>query len=99
MSIWMKPGGKVPKSQKYITALANVYGSEIYEVLGLPVPEAIDIPFESLPSGIRTSFAAAAAEIKSAFASRQISDPDSPEGQSLAISIFEKHGFKVTTIR
>ena len=83
----------------HIKKIAEKFGPEVYQVLGLPAPEALDIPFESLPSDIRSSFAAASAEIKSAFSSRHISDPDSPEGKALAISIFEKHGFKVTTIR
>jgi hypothetical protein len=97
MTQWMKKGGKVPSSQKYITALANVYGDEVYTVLGLPVPAAVqpvelDLPLD-LPPAFRALMIAAGNELSAALIANKI-DPTSPEGLALADAIMEKHGYK-----
>lgn len=43
MTQWLKKGGKVPTSQKYISALIRNYGVEVYDVLGLPRPTEEEI--------------------------------------------------------
>ncbi len=35
LSGWMKKGGKIPKSHKYISALARIYGDEVFDILGI----------------------------------------------------------------
>jgi hypothetical protein len=39
MSEWMKKGGKIPKSKKYVDALIQIYGDEVYEILGFQKSE------------------------------------------------------------
>ena len=94
MSTWMKKGGKVPRSQKSITALVKRFGSEVYDVLGLPRPEA-SFSIDSLPVSLQTDLRLAMAEIEKKLGSM---DPDSPEGDSLVRSILKKHGFIVEKI-
>jgi predicted DNA-binding protein YlxM (UPF0122 family) len=89
MSGWMKKGGKLPRSQKSITNLVKKFGPEVYDVLGLPMPEA-SFPIDSLPSEMQTDLRLALSEIKSKLGSL---DPDSPEGDALVRSILKKHGF------
>lgn len=36
MTQWLKKGGKIPTSQKYITLLIRHFGVEVYDVLGIP---------------------------------------------------------------
>ncbi len=93
MSQWMKKGGKVPRSQKYISALVKCFGDEVYEVLGLPAPESV--PIEALPPAVREALLAATRELADTLAERRI-DPDSDEAEALTVSIMEKHGFKWT---
>jgi transcriptional regulator with XRE-family HTH domain len=52
MSQWMKRGGKVPNSAKHINSLIEEYGSEVYDVLGLPRPKekSTDEKYEELLS-------------------------------------------------
>lgn len=90
MTQWMKKGGKVPKSQKNITALYNVYGPEVYDVLGLP--SSATIPLD-LPPRFRALLVAATGELAETLASSKI-DPASPEAEALSDAIMEKHGFK-----
>ncbi len=91
MSGWMKKGGKLPRSQKSITALVNKFGPEAYDILGLPRPEA-SFSLESLPTDLQTEFRLALDEIKRKLGSI---DPDSPDGDALVQSILRKHGFIV----
>lgn len=90
----MKKGGKVPRSRKYITALVNVYGDEVYSVLGLPAPES-PVPIEALPPAMREALLAATRELANTLAEKRI-DPDSDEAAALTVEIMGKYGFKWT---
>ena len=90
LSSWMKQGGKVPRALTSIRKLADVFGFETYDVLGLPRPDAT---FEDLPPEMGASLAAASTEILSVMEQRGIYDPDSPEAESIAIEIMAKHGW------
>lgn len=97
MSQWMKNKGKVPTSKKYIAALINFYGIEVYNVLGIPMPPQPDdlsprkITLDQLPADLAQRLTAALSEIQSAISSSGI-DPESEEGDKIARSIFSKHG-------
>ncbi len=99
MSSWMKKGGVEPKHTKYINALAAVYGSEVYEILGLepPVQSGLNLP-GSFPPEFKSRLESAVAEINATLAARGIVE-DSPAAYALAAEIFAKHGLtvKVTT--
>lgn len=43
MTQWMKKGGKVPTSQKYISALVKHFGVEVYDILDIPRPSLSEI--------------------------------------------------------
>ena len=96
---WMN-GDSTPDGDN-LRILAKHLGTEIYEVLGLPLPkpELSPIPLDALPTEFKSELSAALEEIKAAFTARSISDPDSPAAIALASSIFEQHGFKVTSTK
>lgn len=65
VSKWMtdaNKGGKIPRSAKYINALAAVYGDEVYRVLGLVKPEEELIDLDQLGPEDRAAVAAALSE-------------------------------------
>lgn len=90
LSSWMKQGGKVPRAQTSIQKLANIFGNEAYDALGLPRPEA---SFGDLPPEMGASLAAASTEILSVMEERAIYDANSPEAENIAIEIMAKHGW------
>lgn len=91
MSGWMKKGGKNPRSKTSISALVDRFGSEVYEILDLPMPDS-DFPIELLPSELQIDLRMALKEIKQRIGDL---DPDSPEGDELVRSIFRSHGFVI----
>jgi hypothetical protein len=64
MTQWLRKGGKVPTSQKYISLLIKKYGVEAYDILGIPRPTAPDI-VAWLPDEITGDLNLAMIEIKS----------------------------------
>jgi transcriptional regulator with XRE-family HTH domain len=94
MSQWMKKGGKVPKSHKYINALLRAYGDEAYEPLGLRV-ETEPLPADKIPADLRDRLDAAQREINMTLEQQRI-EPDSPEETRIVIEIMERHGFIYT---
>ena len=91
-------GNATPQGEN-LRLLARKLGPEVYDILGLVRPDLIPIPLDALPTGFKTELSAALEEIKAAFTARSISDPDSPAAIALASSIFEQHGFKVTSTK
>lgn len=77
--------------------MAAKLGPEIYDVLGLRRPGLVDLPAD-LPPEFRALLVAATRELADTLAENKI-NPASPQGEALAESIMEKHGFKriVTT--
>ena len=103
LSMWMKKGGKRPKSAKYINALVAVYGDEVYQILGLTPPAQNHLrengygsAFSSLPRSIRSELTIAIDEINAIYAARKIL-PDSPEALAIADEVFARHGFSRTS--
>lgn len=90
----MQKGGPVPNSEKYITALVDVYGPEVYDVLGLPLPD----PLYGLPGETRGRLSAAINEIRAEYSTRRL-DPESKEAAEIAEQVFRKYGFIVTDIQ
>ena len=95
VSKWMKKGGPTPDMASTLK-LAARFGPEVYDVLGLVRPDE-EIPFESLPTDFRRRLAEADAEILQRRHDLNLTNPDSPEVLAIAIEVFEKYGFKVTT--
>lgn len=85
MSREMRKGGAVPRDQNTITAWVNRYGSKIYEVLGLPVP---DDSIDSLPEPLRSI----THEVRDTLAEYKGAN-DSPEADNLIEEIMKKHGY------
>jgi len=96
MTQWMKKGGKVPNSQKYISALIKEYGVEVYDVLGIPRPSENEV-FSGLPSEFSNPLVSALSEIRSLGLNtdKAIASPDDFDKIK---EIFSKHGvnFKIT---
>jgi DNA-binding XRE family transcriptional regulator len=81
----------VPSTKTNII-LANYFGPELYEVLGLPVPLYIQ-EIRAIPQAIRERLLAAASEISNAIHGSAI-DPESPEALDIAITVMAKYGFR-----
>lgn len=88
---WMQKGGKVPKSQKSIVALASRYGAEVYEVLGLIPPDS-QILLRALPSEFSSWLSAAVQDIIDTLNSRGV-DKDSPEASAITREVMGRWGF------
>jgi hypothetical protein len=87
LSQWMKRGGKVPTSKKYVDALIKIYGNEVFTVLDLPRP--INQP----PENFRERLRAALEEALQVMTSKGI-EPDSPEGERIIAEIADKYGLE-----
>lgn len=89
-------GSAVPEGDD-VASIARKLGPEIYDVLGLPRPNAetqrAPNPFARLPAGIRLDLAHALAEIDTAMRQKRL-PTDSPEARQLALEIFAKWGFR-----
>lgn len=69
MSEWMKPGGRVPTSKKYVNAILEKYPDDpdVYKVLGLVEPDAeVLARFDQLSTEDRAAFEAAGFPMKTA---------------------------------
>jgi hypothetical protein len=85
VSDWMKPNGKVPRSQKYINALVETYGDEVYEILGLHPPSRHDLAMRFRHAVLET--------VERLNKERII--PDSPEGLAIIEQVASKYGMNV----
>lgn len=92
----MKKGGKKPRNQQSIVKLVQVFGAEVYDVLGLPRPVAgEEIDFEKFPPQLARDLRAAAREANRVMEERGLYGSD-PEAERVIIEIFEQHGFRYT---
>ncbi len=82
-----------------LLAIANKLGPEVYDVLGLPRPNAevqrLTVSFASLPPDIRKCLASAIAESDQALRTERLR-PDSVEARRIVINILAKWGFTYT---
>ncbi len=79
--------------------LARKLGPEIYEVLGREVPADLESPdLSELPESLRERLESAIVETRDAYHARKIS-LDDPEAEKIAISIFERFGFKYNSTK
>lgn len=90
VSIWLNRNIKTLPTAEHIAHLARFY-PEVYEVIGL---HSLDY----LPGSIRDSWSEAVAEIRNTFREKGIVD-GSPEADKIALEIFFKHGFNLTSIK
>lgn len=91
MSRQMTRDGAVPRDQKVINAWVSKYGLQIYEVLG------IEVPNDSLllmPEPLRSI----ALEIRASLAAKHIVE-DSPEAGKVVDEIMKKYGYILTSIK
>jgi transcriptional regulator with XRE-family HTH domain len=91
---WMTGGG-VPAGDDLL-AIAAKLGPEIYDLLGLPRPNAelqqVTVSFAALPPDLRQRLTGAIAEAGQSLAEQRLS-PESPEARALALAILKKWGF------
>lgn len=94
LSQWMT-GGSIPAGEDLLN-LASKLGPEIYDVLGLPRPNAevqrITVSFASLPTDIRQRLTSAIVEVDETLRQEHLR-PDSPEARQIVINILTKWGF------
>ncbi len=94
---WMIGGG-VPSGDDLLN-IANKLGAEIYDILGLPRPNAevqrLTVSFASMPPDIRQRLASAIAESDQALRVERLR-PDSAEARRIVIAILAKWGFRYT---
>jgi transcriptional regulator with XRE-family HTH domain len=98
MSYWMKKGGKIPRAKSSIQKLVDTFGYEVYDILGLPKPEAEKIPWDHLPESFRSRLEAATAEVNERFQEEGItpdSDPDGEAALRITTEVFDKYGIDI----
>lgn len=91
VSLYMKKGGRIPAGQTVINRFARRFGVEVYEVLGIPVP---DDSMLLLPEPMRTI----AREIRETLAAKYIPE-DAPEAGEVVDEILKKHGYNLISTR
>lgn len=94
---WMMGSG-VPGGDDLLN-IANKLGPEIYDVLGLPRPNAmvqrLTVSITNLPPEIRENLTQAVAEIDQTLREQRLR-PDSPEARKIALAVLAKWGFQYT---
>jgi transcriptional regulator with XRE-family HTH domain len=90
MSSWVN--GRYKPGTKYIPILAEYFGDEIYNVLGLKSPSKEEISISKLPTDVRERLHSAITEINETLLVKGL-DPESIEAAHIVEQIFEKHGF------
>ena len=88
----MQKGGPIPTDDKSIRKLADYFGPEIFNILGVP---SGSWGAAYLPANLRRRLERAVRETSQALVDRNLSGDD-PAAEQLAITIFERHGFKYT---
>jgi transcriptional regulator with XRE-family HTH domain len=96
LNAWFNGIRGKPTSSKIINRLINIYGDEVYDVLGLN--RSTPVPIESLPDDVRAQLVSALKEIKARSEQQQIEDPNSSAGRALVRQVFAEHGLKITSI-
>ena len=91
MSQWMSPNPKKPTSQVSISKLVAIYGIEVYEVLGLPVP-AEEIPLDQLPEDLQSDLRGFLYEVPAALDAAGV-DAGSETGKNILKELMAKYGF------
>jgi uncharacterized membrane protein len=80
-----------------LLAIASKLGLEIYDVMGLPRPNAeaqrVTVSFTSLPPDIRQKLTAALAEIEQTLRNERLR-PDAADARRIALDILARHGFR-----
>lgn len=98
LSQWMT-GGSIPAGEDLLN-LASKLGPEIYDVLGLPRPNAevqrITVSFASLPTDIRQRLTGAIVEVDETLRQEHLR-PDLPEARQIVINILTKWGFRYSS--
>ncbi len=94
---WMV-GGSVPSGDDLLS-IAKKLGPEIYEILGLPRPNAevqrLTVSFACLPPDIRQRLTSAIVEADQALRNERLR-PEDVEARPVVINILAKHGFRYT---
>jgi len=93
LSSWMNETRK-PSAEAALELAAKLDDPEILSILGYSVP---DDSSPSLPPSLKESFNKAVDEIEREYKTRGITDLSSPEALEIAKTIFEAHGWSVTT--
>ncbi|MHC1739708.1 MAG: hypothetical protein AB9897_01210 [Anaerolineaceae bacterium] len=91
---YMKKGGKKPSGHKAISALVNIYGDEVFEILGYQKADYQTVDLSSLPGDLQDRFRMAIKEIESGLKERKLSS-ESPEGLIFIRETFAKFGLGV----
>jgi hypothetical protein len=91
----MAKNGRIPRDHATVMKLVEHYGTEVYDVIGQPVP-SLFTPLESFPPAIKESLEKSLVEINSIYAKTGVS-PDSPEAVSIAENVLAKHGFMINS--
>lgn len=97
LGTWMT-GGENPAGDDLI-AIAEKLGPEIYDILGLPRPNAevqrVTVSFASLPPDIRQSLTGALSEVDQALREQRLR-PDSPQARPVVLEILARWGIRYT---
>lgn len=97
LGAWMN-GDSVPGGDELIT-IADKLGPEVYDVLGLPRPNAevqrITVSFASLPPDIRQRLTSAISEVDQALRQQRLR-PEDAAARPVALAVLEKWGFRYT---
>lgn len=94
---WMAGSGS--PSGGDLLVIADKLGPEIYDLLGLPRPNAevqrVTVSFASLPADMRERLTNAISEADQTLREQRLR-PDTREARTLVIAILEKWGFRYT---
>jgi len=95
VSAWINGTRGIPTSKKIISKLFEVYGDEIFSILGYDDPDSEKIDISSLPEDLQERFRTAMSEIDEAIKSRA-GLVDSEDTSRLVRETFSKYGFTIT---
>ncbi len=97
LALWIS-GSAIPEGDD-LSKIAGKLGLEVFDALNLPRPDSpgakLTAGFPHLPSAMQTRLSNAVSETSQAILGEKL-NPESNEAKRLAVSIFEKWGFKVT---
>ena len=97
LGMWMT-GSSMPGGDDLI-ALADKLGPEVYDVLGLPRPNAdvqrVTVSFASLPPDMRQRLTNAISEVDQTLRQQRLR-PDMAEARPVVLAILDKWGFRYT---
>jgi len=95
VSAWINGTRGIPTSKKIISKLFEVYGDEIFSILGYDDPDSEKIDISSLPEDLQERLRTAMSEIDEAIKSRA-GLVDSEDTSRLVRETFSKYGFTIT---